>query len=75
MCRVIYNGKIILTKYKDPKSNLWTLPILHEELWTTLPLNTTTPWSGPCFGLRPTVHLDPPHIAMFSYHRTTKANA
>ena len=39
-CQVIYNNKVILTGYKDPVSNLWTLPI-----WTTpdsqhqLPLN------------------------------------
>jgi hypothetical protein len=30
-CQVINNGKIILTGYKDPASNLWTLPILPVE--------------------------------------------
>ena len=30
MCQVIYKGKVILTGYKDPKSNLWTLPIFQE---------------------------------------------
>jgi hypothetical protein len=25
-CQVIYNSKVILTGYKDPASNLWTLP-------------------------------------------------
>jgi hypothetical protein len=74
-CCVIYNGKVILMGYKEPKSNLWTLPILHEELWTTPPSNTATLQFGLCFGPCPTVPLDSPHIAMFSYHRTTKANA
>jgi hypothetical protein len=30
-CQVIYNGKVILTGYKDPASNLWMLPILPVE--------------------------------------------
>ncbi len=36
-CRVNFKGETILTGYKDPTSNLWTLPILNgqERLWTT----------------------------------------
>ncbi len=30
-CQVIYNSEVILTGYKDPTSNLWTLPILPSE--------------------------------------------
>jgi hypothetical protein len=29
--QVIFNDKVILTGYKDPLSNLWTLPIYQEE--------------------------------------------
>jgi hypothetical protein len=34
-CRVYYKGKLILTGYKDPTSNLWMLPIGQDKLWTT----------------------------------------
>ncbi len=43
-CIVVFDNKthqvnwldeLILTGYKDLKSNLWTLPISQEELWTT----------------------------------------
>ena len=30
MCQVIYRGKVILAGYKDPKSDLWTLPKFQE---------------------------------------------
>ena len=44
MCKVIYKGKVILTGYKDPKSNLRTLPILQaaEPATPVLVSNTGT---------------------------------
>jgi len=40
MCQVIYKGKIILTGYKDQKSDLWTLPIFQAaEPATPLPVS------------------------------------
>jgi hypothetical protein len=33
--QVYYKVNLILMGYKDPKSNLWTLSIGQEELWTT----------------------------------------
>ncbi len=35
-CMVWYNNKIILQGYKDPKTDLWTLPITREGMWTSL---------------------------------------
>jgi hypothetical protein len=34
-CKDIYKGKVILMGFKDPTSDLWTLPIFPEELCTT----------------------------------------
>ncbi len=39
-CYVCYQGKLILTGYKDPSTDLWVLPITpdainQEKLWTT----------------------------------------
>jgi hypothetical protein len=42
-CCICYRGKLILMGYKDPTSDLWTLPIGQEELWTTAALNLEDP--------------------------------
>jgi hypothetical protein len=42
-CHAYFKGKLILTGYKDPTSNLWMLPISQEELWTTLASNLVAP--------------------------------
>mgnify|MGYP006204437665 FL=1 len=36
-CDVFYQGKLILRGYKDPSTDLWTLPIVptHANVWTT----------------------------------------
>jgi hypothetical protein len=66
--QVIYNGKIILTGYKDPASNLWTLPILPvDRAWTTLDAQHQSPL-GPCMSGAPC------HTINISYHQTTKEN-
>jgi hypothetical protein len=65
-CQVIYNGKVILTGYKDPVSNLWTLPIIPvNRAWTTLDAQHQSPL-GPCRS--GALH----HAINFSYHQTTK---
>jgi hypothetical protein len=82
-CQVHYRGNTILTGYKDPASNLWTLPILHREggLWTTPRSDSVTSeptplQPGPCKGHAPQPpFVPPPELASFSYHQTTKANA
>ncbi len=69
--------------YKDPTSNLWTLPILNgqERPWTTPGSNSvvseqTLSWRGPCKDHAPQPPSKPmPALALFSYHRTTKASA
>jgi hypothetical protein len=39
-CKVLYKYNVILMGYKDPSTNLWTLPIPTKRVWTTLPLHT-----------------------------------
>jgi hypothetical protein len=87
-CEVIYKGKVILTGFKDPTSNLWTLPIFPEELCTTpspvpvsrcmiqhkLNTDTNLTSSGPSIDCTPQLPQEACHIAGFLYHRTTKAN-
>ncbi len=68
-CQVIYNGKVILTGYKDLASNPWTLPILPVATpWTTLDAPHQSPL-GHCMSDAP-LH----HTAIFLYHQTTKEN-
>ncbi len=46
-CDVIFNGKVILTGFKDPLTDLWTLPIPHETVGTTSG-KCLLPQPGPC---------------------------
>jgi hypothetical protein len=82
-CQVNFNGNTILTGYKDPAGNLWTLPIFQgEEGLRTTPrsdsvVSELTPSQpGPCKGhAPPPPFVPPPELAAFLYHQTTKANA
>ena len=67
-CQVIYNSKVILTGYKDPISNLWTLPILPSEPTRTTPGAQHQLSLGPCMSNTPQV------LANFSYHCTSTEN-
>jgi hypothetical protein len=61
-CQVIYNGEIMLSGYKAPVSNLWTLPILPVYgAWTTLDAPHQSPL-GPCMSGATR------HTINFSYH-------
>jgi hypothetical protein len=42
-CVVKYNKKVFLQGYKDPSTDLWTLPLTPEQVWTT----PGTPVKGP----------------------------
>ena len=67
-CQVFYNDAIILTGYKDPISDLWTLPILPcKTVWTSLGAPHQPPL-GPCMSDAPT------DVANFSYHHTMTEN-
>jgi hypothetical protein len=66
--QVIFEDKVILTGYKDPVSDLWTLPMLGS-----IPMQTSLDAQhqssiGPCMidALR--------EVAAFSYHCTSKEN-
>jgi len=67
-CQVIYKGKVILTGYKDPVSDLWTLPILPSK-----PPQTTPDAAHP-LPLGPCMSDTPQELANFSYHRTSTEN-
>ncbi len=46
-CNVIFNGKVILRGFKDPSTDLWTLPIPNGTVGTT-PGEYILPRPGPC---------------------------
>jgi hypothetical protein len=66
---VIYNGKVILTGYKDLASNLWMLPILLVAMPGTTLDAPHQSLLGPCMSDAPLRH-----TANFLYHQTTKEN-
>jgi hypothetical protein len=66
--KVIFNGTVILTGYKDIASNLWTLPIHPSGMpQTALDALHQSPL-GPCLSDASR------HTANFSYHHTRKEN-
>jgi hypothetical protein len=67
-CQVIFEDNIILTGYKDPVSNLWTLSMLGSiPTRTSLDAQHQLP-IGPCM-------IDAPReVATYLYHRTSKEN-
>jgi hypothetical protein len=67
-CQVIYNSKVILTGYKDPVSDLWTLPNLPSEPTRTTPDAPHPLPLGRC------ISDTPQELANFSYHRTSTEN-
>jgi hypothetical protein len=87
-CEVLYKNNIILRGYKDPTTNLWTLPIINEEIAKTTPESVmprpqsthmmlshqlpTQPQPGPCLGCAQ--HNPILETAGFSYAQTTKTN-
>ncbi len=68
-CQVIYDGKIIFTGFKDPVSNLWTLPVdrIADETRTALDAPHQSPHGSFMSGA-------PRHTINFSYHQSTKEN-
>jgi hypothetical protein len=74
-CQVILNNKVILTGYKDPLSDLWTLLICQEEQWTTPGLmKLTRPQPSPCEDCAPLPPVTAHHTVVFSYHCIAKEN-
>ena len=87
-CEVFYKNNIILRGYKDPTTNLWTLPINNEEIAKTTPESVMLrpqsahmmlshqlpiqPRPGPCLGRAQRNPIV--ETAGFSYARTTKIN-
>jgi hypothetical protein len=72
-CDVVYKGQVILRGYKDPSTNLWTLPITIEGMQTT-PSHKDLP--QPCLGIGRAPH--PPQDisdrAAFLHSIQTRAN-
>jgi hypothetical protein len=72
-CDVVYKGRVILRGYKDPNTDLWTLPIINEGMQTT-PSQIDLPQPCPGIGCAPY----PPHEihegAAFLHLIQTQAN-
>jgi hypothetical protein len=78
-CDVMFNGVVILRGFKNPSTNLWTLPI-PTKVYTT-PGPTVLPQPGPCEGCAPHLPMDAsdthPGVTMatFTHSKQTQANA
>jgi hypothetical protein len=78
-CDVIFNGVVILRGFKDPSTNLWTLPIPTKVC--TAPGHTVLPRPGPCEGRAPHLpkNASDTHpgvtLATFMHSVQTQANA
>jgi hypothetical protein len=70
-CQVILNKKVILTGYKDPISDLWTLPILQNDKLRTAHDAKHHQLPGPCMDSTPQ---SASHAIYVSYHHTAKEN-
>jgi hypothetical protein len=72
-CDVVYKGRVILRGYKDPSTDLWSLPITKEGMRTT-PSQNDLP--QPCPGISRAPH--PPLAiyegALFLHSVRTRAN-
>ena len=72
-CDVMYNGDVILRGFKDPSTDLWTLPIKTSKMWA----DDTVPAINQC-GPRPGTKGDEVHpgvdIATFSHSIRTRGN-
>jgi hypothetical protein len=78
-CDVMLKEKVILRGYKDPTTNLWTLPILNKVCTTPGP--TALPQPGPCLSGAPHLPIDASNVqpgvtlATFMHSVQTRANA
>jgi hypothetical protein len=78
-CDVVFDGNVILRGFKDPSTDLWTLPIGQNVRTTPGPNILSRP--GPCFGRAP--HVNDPSasatpavaVATFTHSVRTRANA
>ena len=68
-CHIIYNGVIILRGHKDPKTDLWLLPILGHNADGTQCTPCPHSLPGPSGTAKSSVH-----SAMFAHSITTRAN-
>jgi hypothetical protein len=79
-CDVIFNRKVILRGFKDPSTDLWTLPIPNGTVGTT-PGEYLLPQPGPCEDSAPhhptlTPNYHPGiNLATFTHLVRTQANA
>ncbi len=66
-CEVVYKDTIILRRYKDPTTDLWTLPLTLKKMAKTILVEVTiSPNSAP--------HNPVVEFASFSYAQTNKTN-
>jgi hypothetical protein len=78
-CNVVFDGVVILHRFKDPSTNLWTLPIPTKVC--TAPGPTVLPQPGPCKSRAPHFPMDTSdthtgvNLATFTHSVQTRANA
>ena len=85
-CEEIFNNKVILTRYKDPSTDLWTLPLPTWRMWATptsdaVTTTPTLPQPGPCIDCAPHPPDGPSdthpgvNMAAFTHSVQTQTNA
>jgi hypothetical protein len=78
-CNVVFDKVVILCGFKDPSTNLWTLPIPTKVC--TAPGPTVLPRPGPCKSRAPHLPMDTSDthpgvtLATFTHSVQTQANA
>jgi hypothetical protein len=78
-CNVVFDGVVILRGFKDPSTNLWTLP--NPTKVCTAPGPTVLPQPGPCKSCAPHIPIDTSDthtgvtLATFTHSVQTRANA
>jgi hypothetical protein len=72
-CDVVYKGNIILRGYKDPTTDLWTLPITKKGMRTT-PSQNDLPRPCPRIGHAPHPPMAQQERALFLHSMQTQAN-
>jgi hypothetical protein len=72
-CNVVYNGNVILRGYKDPATDLWTLPIPRAIMLTT-PSQNNLPRPCPSIGRAPHSRPEEFEGASFLHSVRTRAN-
>jgi hypothetical protein len=75
-CDVIYNGQVILCRFKDPLTDLWTLPIKTSTMWSKMQCSPPVIVDTPIIAKGDAIDMVHPaiNLAMFTHSVCTRGN-